>query len=129
MQSYTARQQQFEDHAQKAVALKLLGGPDTRIQTARSEKAWTVTLGDLARRNRILRTGFYPEETAQVRRVVFHDRYATSFDAHDADEGKELSWYFVRVRQANHQFAWSSPIWVEKAKEARSASREHPGRG
>jgi len=29
------------------------------------------------------------------------------------DDGKGVNWYYVRVVQANEQYAWSSPIWVE----------------
>jgi hypothetical protein len=118
LQSYTARQQQFEDHAHKGLALKLTGSPETRLQiktTSPSKNTWTVTLADLVDRNRVLATGPYPKETALVQRLIFHEHYATQFDAQDEDDGKEVSWYYVRVRQANHQYAWSSPIWVEKA--------------
>ena len=27
---------------------------------------------------------------------------------------REIDYYYVRVRQKNQQWAWSSPIWVEK---------------
>lgn len=116
LRSYTARRQEFEDHSQKGLALKIAGGPESLLtitSRAPSEKEWSFRLGDLAESNEVLFTGPYPRETALVHRVIFSEHYETSFEALDEDEGDGLSWYYVRVNQANHQYAWSSPIWVE----------------
>ena len=33
----------------------------------------------------------------------------------DTEPQKETDYYYVRVRQRDQQWAWSSPIWVERA--------------
>jgi hypothetical protein len=48
-----------------------------------------------------------------LHRLVFHDHYHTSYKITDTDGGDDLNWYYLRVVQANNQYAWSSPIWVE----------------
>jgi hypothetical protein len=48
-----------------------------------------------------------------LHRLVFADHYHTSCKVSDTDDGKGLSWYYLRAVQANNQYAWSSPIWVE----------------
>ena len=66
-----------------------------------------------AQSNEMLFTGDFPRESAMLHRLVFHDHYQTAYKVSDVDEGKDVNWYYLRVVQANEQFAWSSPIWVE----------------
>ena len=119
LQSHTARRQEFEDQAQKGIVLKVSGGPDTRLKittTAPSNKSWEYTLAELQESNRVLLTGRFPRESALLHRPVFQENYRTRFQFADEDAGEGLNWYFVRVTQANRQFAWSSPIWVEEGR-------------
>ncbi|HID74655.1 MAG TPA: DUF3604 domain-containing protein [Planctomycetaceae bacterium] len=116
LQSYTALRQQFEDYSQKGVALRVRGGPGTRVTVQLRSPApvsLTRSFRELARSNEMLFTGPFPKESAVLHRLVFHDHYRTSYSITDEDEGNQLNWYYVRVIQANEQFAWSSPIWVE----------------
>lgn len=118
LRSHTARQQEFEDQSQKGVVLKVKGGMDTRLKiqtTSPSNKSWEFTLGELLESNEVLLTGSFPRESALLHRPVFQENYKTNFKFVDEDAGEGLNWYYVRVTQANRQFAWSSPIWVENA--------------
>jgi hypothetical protein len=118
VQSFTALRQQFEDRSQKAVVLKMRGGPDTRIhvQLARPvDKTLTLTFRELAESSETLYTGPYPRESSLLNRLVFHEHFETSFTVDDADSGSGPNWYYIRVVQANGQLAWSSPIWVNAA--------------
>jgi len=119
LKSFTARRQEFEDQAQKGIALKLKGGPDSKLRittTAPTSKSWTFSLAELVESNQVLLTGRFPKETALLHRPVFSENYRTSFSFVDEDDGSMTNWYYVRVTQANRQYAWSSPIWVEKLK-------------
>ncbi|NND08642.1 MAG: DUF3604 domain-containing protein [Saprospiraceae bacterium] len=116
LKSFTARRQEFEDQAQKGIALKISGGPETKLgikTTSPTEKSWEFTLGELCESNQVLLTGRFPKETALLHRPVFEENYKTKFEFVDQDEGHKTTWYYVRVTQANRQFAWSSPIWVD----------------
>ena len=117
IQSFTALRQQLEDYSQKGVVLKVRGGPETRITielTAPARVSLTQTFKQLARSNEMLFTGDFPKESAMLHRLVFHDHYRTSFRVNDTDDGDEVNWYYARVVQANEQYAWSSPIWIER---------------
>jgi len=117
VQSFTALRQQLEDRCQKGVVLKVRGGPDTRLTIELSSPArvsLTRTFAQLAESNDMLFTGDFPKESAMVHRLVFHDHYRTSFQVTDTEDGTRSNWYYVRVVQTNQQYAWSSPIWVEK---------------
>ncbi len=116
VRSFTALHQQFEDISTKAVVLKVRGGPETRVKVSLTEPtnvSLTQTFRQLAQSNEMLFTGDFPKESAMLHRLVFADHYHTSCRFDDMDEGKDTSWYYLRVVQANNQYAWSSPIWVE----------------
>ena len=116
LQSFTALREQFEDISTKAVVLKVLGGPDTKV-TITLETPTKVSLSQtfrqLAESGEMLFTGDFPKESAMLHRLVFNDHYETSYKVSDTDDGKDLNWYYLRVVQANEQLAWSSPIWVK----------------
>ena len=62
----------------------------------------------------MLFTGDFPKESAMLHRLVFPDHYHSQGTVVEEDDGEGPSWYYVRVIQANEQYAWSSPIWVER---------------
>jgi hypothetical protein len=117
LQSFTARKQTIDDCSQKALALKISGGPDTRLKVAINSPATlsiTRSLRELAESNEIAFVGPYPAESILLHRLVFNENFQTSFSVEDEDDGRETNWYYARVIQSNGQLAWSSPIWVEK---------------
>lgn len=116
VQSFTALRQQFEDISTKAVVLKIRGGPDTRVKVSLNKPtnaSVSQTFRQLADSNEMLFTGDFPKESAMLHRLVFADHYHTSYKLTDRDDGNGVNWYYLRVVQANNQYAWSSPIWVE----------------
>ncbi|MBI1898628.1 MAG: DUF3604 domain-containing protein [Acidobacteria bacterium] len=118
VRSFTALRQQIEDRSQKAVVLKMRGGPESKlILTLQSpvNKTLAMTFRELAESSEVLYTGEFPRESALLNRIVFNEHYETSFQVDDTASGAQADWYYVRVVQSNGQLAWSSPIWVEKA--------------
>jgi hypothetical protein len=115
-QSFTALRQQIEDISTKAIVLKIRGNPDTRVEVS-LRKPTTVSLSQtfrqFAQSGETLFTGDFPKESALLHRLVFHDHYHTSYKVSDVDDGKQVTWYYLRVVQANNQLAWSSPVWIE----------------
>jgi hypothetical protein len=116
--SFTALRQMIDDISTKGVALRVRGGPDTRLTLAlvkpvALKQSWR--LRELTESSQIVSTGPFPKESALMHRLVFPEHYQTSFRLTDRDAGAGVNWYYVRVVQANGQLAWSSPIWVERA--------------
>jgi len=115
VQSFTALKQQVDDYSQKAVVLRVAGGPETRLTvscTRPTRCSLGRTFAELAECNEMLFTRPFPWESAMLHRVVFSANYETAFAVQDEAPGKGADWYYVRVVQANGQYAWSSPIWV-----------------
>jgi hypothetical protein len=118
VQSFTALRQQVEDRSQKAIVLKMRGGPDSKLiitLSSPSNGTLAMTFRDLADSSEVMYTGEFPKESAVLNRLVFNEQYETSFQLNDTGNGSQADWYYVRVVQSNGQLAWSSPIWVEKA--------------
>ena len=115
IKSFTALRQQFEDFSTKAVVMKIVGGPETKIKIQLDSPTrvnLTMTLSQLAESNEMLFTGDFPKESAMLHRLVFQDNYKSEFSFTDKSSGKEDNWYYLRATQANEQYAWSSPIWI-----------------
>ena len=115
--SFTSLKQQIDDYSQKAVILKILGGPETLLSFSLKKPTQiqqTYRFKNLAESNEPLYTREFPWESAMVQRIVFVDNYASSFKFLDKDKGEKDTWYYIRVVQCNEQSAWSSPIWVNK---------------
>lgn len=65
----------------------------------------TLSLVDLAESNEMFFTAPFPTESAMLHRVVFPERHRTSFTVRDTGSGQTDDFYYVRVDQANRQFA------------------------
>ncbi len=119
IRSFTALRQQFEDISTKAMVMKLNASPKTKV-TIRTKTPTKMTLtktfAELAKSNDMFFTGDFPKESAMLHRLTFADHWRTSFTVDDTGDGKQDDWYYVRVVQANEQYAWSSPIWVNRRK-------------
>jgi hypothetical protein len=118
VQSFTALKQQVDDYSQKAIVLRVAGGPQTRLSvrcTRPTACSLTQTLAQLGESNEMLFTRPFPWESAMLHRVVFRDNWQTQFRFEEESDGRKTDWYYVRVFQSNGEMAWSSPIWVEEA--------------
>jgi len=116
IQSFTSRRQAFAEDDTKAVALKISGAPETRLKISMTKpikQEITKPLRDFVKANDIFWTGSYPSESLRVHRLAFADRSTTDFSLTDRGDSQNVDWYYVRVKQANEQLAWSSPVWVE----------------
>ena len=47
-------------------------------------------------------------------RAIPENAFQVEHYMEDTVAEREIDYYYVRVRQKNQQWAWSSPIWVEK---------------
>ena len=114
LQSYTSRRRAFQQCDTNGVVLKVSGdaGNTLTIRFKQPEKKTaTVKLSDLLQRDvHISAQG----KSLEIHRLVPMRNASTSFTITDDSPGEQVDWYYVRVRQKNEQYAWSSPVWVEK---------------
>lgn len=90
-----------------------IGHYENNIEASLSKVSLTQSFRELAESGETMFTGDFPRESALVHRLVFAENYQTTYSVADQDRGEQVSWYYLRVVEANGQIAWSSPIWVE----------------
>jgi hypothetical protein len=97
--------------ATQGFALRVAGDDATRIVGTVNDRAVDYRLGEL-RRGAV--TGYLKDVISPAWRV---DRAATdaelTAEIDITDESAGDDWYYLRVRQTNDQWAWTSPVWVD----------------
>jgi hypothetical protein len=93
------------------------GGPATRLVATLNGVPVTVTLGELLAGSRAGYLGDFLTPAYRFHRAVPKHQYTCAFELTDrgkaGESARQRDWYTVRVRQANGQWAWSSPVWVQ----------------
>lgn len=101
--------------AMQGISLDLQGNADTRITGTINGQKVTLSLGDLLASSSVgYLGGFLTPAWCFHRAVPLSACRLEASYRHDAHSDRR-DWYYVRVRQRNNQWAWSSPIWVEPA--------------
>ena len=72
-----------------------------------------VNMTDLTHGARVGYMGGYRTPAYSFHRAVSKTEYSCNTSLTHRSDGEGRDWYYVRVRQKNGQWAWSSPIWVE----------------
>lgn len=97
----------------QGLALRLKGDDRTRIVGTVNDNRVDVAVGDLRRGGRARHLAGVLRGSYRIGRAVDRSETDTEFSWEDLDaDPAETNAYYVRVRQANDQWAWSSPIWV-----------------
>ena len=105
-------------NANQGVCLELEGTADTEVVvTVRRAAGTTVfreTLADLVAASRSRYLERFLSGAVFFHRFVPAPHYEMTCMVEDHDDGAREDWYYVRVRQRNGHWAYSSPIWVQK---------------
>jgi hypothetical protein len=101
--------------ATQGISLEIEGDALTEIDATINGRRVTHTLGELAQGSRTGYLGGFLMPAFVFRRAVPHSEYAGEYEFEHWGNGVRRDWYYVRVRQHNGQWAWSSPIWIESA--------------
>lgn len=97
----------------QGVCLEVQGGADTQLKGTANGVPFAYTLVELLQGPRATYLGGFLTPAVYLNRAIPKREYACEFSfQHEADSDRH-DWYYLRVRQKNGQWAWSSPIWVE----------------
>jgi hypothetical protein len=97
----------------QGVCLQLRATPDTLIRGSINGKEVGVKVAELVRGPQSDYLGGFLTPAFYFHRAIPCSEYAAGglrFTHHVSSQTRD--WYYVRVRQKNGQWAWSSPIWV-----------------
>jgi hypothetical protein len=97
----------------QGASLEVLGLPQSRIRAVVNGQASERSLGDLIEGARAGYLGRFLTPAYYFHRAVPSQEFLQSVSADHKAGRSARDWYYVRVRQKNNQYAWSSPVWIE----------------
>ena len=96
----------------QGICLELRADTHTRLIGAANGQRVDVAIGDLIAGPHARYLGGFLTPAIYFHRAVPWREYTASFRHTDRVSEPGRDWYYVRVRQRNDQWAWSSPIWA-----------------
>jgi hypothetical protein len=99
--------------ATQGVGLEIEGDGHTLIRGTINGQTVNVALADLIEGPQSAYLGQFMTPAYYFHRAVPQAEYTCDIDFTHRANSSGRDWYYVRVRQYNGQWAWSSPIWVE----------------
>ena len=88
--------------------------PDGNVVANINGKTVEYPLCDLIQGCRAGYIGGLGTPAYRFHRAPLADEYEIDFTFEDITEkSTELDFYYIRVRQKNDQWAWSSPVWIQ----------------
>lgn len=101
--------------ATQRLALHLTGDDSTRVKARiNGDIEATYTIGELREGPRVGFTGGFISGSFVFERAEPAGAIELAWSVEDEGTDAEEDWYYVRVRQHNEQYAWSSPIWARR---------------
>ncbi|MBN1147011.1 MAG: DUF3604 domain-containing protein [Anaerolineales bacterium] len=113
LQTLTRQNPSVHTAATEGLVLEIDGDKDTLIRANINGQQFIQPVHDLRDGSRSYYLGGFVSPAICFHRAVPENEYALSFDFLHRQASSQSDWYYVRVRQKNDQWAWSSPIWVE----------------
>ena len=98
----------------EGMSLEIEGDSHTVLSVNVNEHHFELHLSELMTGSRTFNLGGFVSPAICFHRAVPRNEYTHQFTFLDHQESLDRDWYYLRVRQRNDQWAWSSPIWVEK---------------
>jgi hypothetical protein len=96
----------------QGICLTIMPGADTAVRVVANGVEQEVRLRDLLVGPYVFYLGGFMTPAVYLHRAVPNQEWSASFELTHQAEGLQRDWYYVRVRQTNGQWAWSSPVWV-----------------
>jgi hypothetical protein len=99
----------------QGLVLELSGEPHSRIRGTFNGVEVEMPLSDLIQGSRTGYLGGFMTPAYCFHQAVPENAYSARFKFEHQPDSTGRDWYYLRVRQVNNQWAWTSPIWVEAA--------------
>lgn len=103
--------------ATEGMSLEIEGNADTCLLASINGKRYEQPLAELFAGTRTAYLGGFVSPAVCFHRAVPRSEYYHRFAFQHRSDSHGRDWYYVRVRQRNNQWAWSSPVWVQPSTE------------
>lgn len=101
--------------AMQGMCLTIQATPATRLNALVNGKQISVPVSDLRKGPVAEYLGGFVSPAIYFHQAAAEAEYHVQSRFTHRAQSSERDWYYVRVRQQNNQWAWSSPIWIEGA--------------
>lgn len=101
----------------QGMCFEIEGDKHTTILAYINGKSYQHQLSDLFSGTRTHYLGGFVSPAICFHRAIPDAEYHHQFEFIHHQKSNQRDWYYVRVRQNNNQWAWSSPIWVDAPNE------------
>jgi hypothetical protein len=112
-QTLTRQNPSVHTAATEGLVLEIEGDSDTAIHANINGQQFIQPVHELQDGSRSYYLGGFVSPAICFHRAIPENEYTLDFDFLHRQKSNQRDWYYVRVRQKNDQWAWSSPIWVE----------------
>ncbi|MFC2076144.1 Tat pathway signal sequence [candidate division KSB1 bacterium] len=110
--SYTSKNPNTLTPTTDSVVLDVEMPLDAKIRATMNGKTFEHTLGQLFQGAQSHFLIGWLSEAVSFHRAVPVDAFSMEREIVDSEPENDIDYYYVRIRQRNNQWAWSSPIWV-----------------
>lgn len=114
LELYTSKNPNTTTPAMQAVILDVTMPKDGMIVAEFNGKKFEHSLAELLEGSRSHFMIGWLSEAILFNRAMPESSFLIEHFMEDTEPEKETDYYYVRVRQRDQQWAWSSPIWVER---------------
>ncbi len=111
-QTRTRQNPSLHTPSTEGVCLEVEGSAETRLTAIFNGQRQEICLGDLFSGARTFYLGGFVSPAICFHQAVPEIEYERRLTLTHTGSLSGRDWYYVRVRQRNDQWAWSSPIWV-----------------
>lgn len=112
-QTHTRSNTSLHTPATEGFVLEIEGHADTCICLNINGRQEQIRLETLMAGAQAFYTGGFVSPAICLHQAIPRRAYAHRFAFVHQQHTTERDWYYVRVRQRNNQWAWSSPVWVD----------------
>ena len=113
LELYTSKNPNTTTPATQAVILDVEMPLDGVITSDFNGKAFSHSLAELLEGSRTHFMRVWLSEAVLFNRAMPESCFTVEHYMEDRQKEKDTDWYYVRVRQRDGQWLWTSPIWVE----------------
>ncbi len=111
---YTSKNPNTTTSATQAVILEVEMPQDGNLTAEFNGKRFTHSLGELLQGSRSHFMIGWLSEAILFNRAMPENSYVIEHFMEDKEPQRDTDYYYVRVRQRDQQWGWSSPIWAER---------------
>ena len=111
---YSAKNPNTTTPSMQGVILDLTIPKEGNLTADFNGKRFTHPIGELLHGSKAHFMIGWLSEAVSFNRAIPESAFQVEHYMEDTVTEREVDYYYVRVRQKNQQWAWSSPIWVEK---------------